>query len=275
VGVLHGLLVAGVIGLIAVAPCLVCLLLMSADEVLGRTWERLRRLLPGPIRRRLEDRARRRDEERTAATRWSVRARDFRTECRPADEPRTDWREADEPRTDWRAADESGVGWRSPDERAEPAAGGRRSGESRSAGPSHAGHSAGGPSGDERKSSGGGWWSRSWLARRWRLMRVARVVDEVADARGARPVGPPIEQVAGDLRRLNRLRESVATRSRVWFVAVQEAYDEGLRTACAQLGIEEHLDELSGIDLEVERLRVEGELQRAGLVLRNASAQPH
>jgi hypothetical protein len=41
-----------------------------------------------------------------------------------------------------------------------------------------------------------------------------------------------------------------------------------------QLGIEEHLDEVSGIDLELERLRVEGELQRAGLVLRNASAQP-
>ncbi|WP_432980851.1 hypothetical protein [Dactylosporangium sp. CA-233914] len=85
--------------------------------------------------------------------------------------------------------------------------------------------------------------------------------------------GPPIEQVAGDLRRLNRLRESVAMRSRVWFVAVQEAYDEGLHTACVQLGVEEHLDGLAGVDLELERLRVEGELQRAGLVLRNAGAQ--
>jgi hypothetical protein len=107
---------------------------------------------------------------------------------------------------------------------------------------------------------------RGW----WRLDRSGR---ELGDLKGGRAVGPPIEQVAGDLRRLNRLRESVATRSRVWFVAVQEAYDEGLHVACAQLGVEEHLAEVAGIDLELERLRVEGELQRAGLVLRNAGAQ--
>ncbi|MFI5913648.1 hypothetical protein [Dactylosporangium sp. NPDC051541] len=56
-------------------------------------------------------------------------------------------------------------------------------------------------------------------------------------------------------------------------MAVQEAYDEGLHVACAELKVEEHLDELTGIDLEVERLRVEGELERAGLVLRNAGAE--
>ncbi|WP_426508351.1 hypothetical protein ACPPVO_58000 [Dactylosporangium sp. McL0621] len=193
-GVLHGLLVAGVIGLIAVAPCLVCVLLMSADEVFARGWERVLKVLPQGVRRRIEERSRRRGEERVAEHRWGARGRELR---------------------------------------------------------------------------GGG-----WLRRRWVIGRVGRGVDQVVGARGARAVGPPIEQVAGDLRRLNRLRESVATRSRVWFVAVQEAYDEGLHTACAQLGIEEHLDEVSGIDLELERLRVEGELQRAGLVLRNTSAQP-
>jgi hypothetical protein len=174
VGVLHGLLVAGVIGLIAVAPCLVCALLMSADEIMYRVGETLR-------------------------------------------------------------------GWK------------RRV--------------------QERRSGLGGRWSRTRLGRRWQLSRVGRRVDEVAPARVQRAVGPPIEQVAGDLRRLNRLRESVATRSRVWFVAVQEAYDEGLCIACLQLGVEEHLSELAGVDLELERLRVEGELQRAGLVLRNAGAQ--
>jgi hypothetical protein len=54
---------------------------------------------------------------------------------------------------------------------------------------------------------------------------------------------------------------------------VQHAYDEGLRVASRQLGVEEHLDELTGIDLELERVRLEGELERAGLVLRDAGAQ--
>ncbi|MGI5245807.1 hypothetical protein [Dactylosporangium sp. CA-139066] len=166
-GVLHGLLVAGVIGLIAVAPCLLCALLMSADEMMYRAGEAVRGWLRGEV-------------------------------------------------------------------------------------------------------EVGGWWSRTRLGRKWQLSKAAQ---QVTTMRNARAATPPIEQVAGDLRRLNRLRESVATRSRVWFVAVQEAYDEGLCTACAQLDVEEHLGELGGVDLELERLRVEGELERAGLVLRNAEAQ--
>ncbi|WP_433081070.1 hypothetical protein ACQP1P_44985 [Dactylosporangium sp. CA-052675] len=202
-GVLHGLLVAVVIGLIAVAPCLICALLMSADEVLARGWELTRRLLPERLRRRLDERARRRYEAQS----------------------RRRWKES----------------------RAERA--GRAEGTEQS---------------ERLARSQVGW---------WRLNRIGRGAGEAARDRGEWAAGPPIEQVAGDLRRLNRLRESVAMRSRVWFVAVQEAYDEGLHVACAQLGVEEHLGELAGIDLEVERLRVEGELQRAGLVLRNASAQ--
>lgn len=85
----------------------------------------------------------------------------------------------------------------------------------------------------------------------------------------AEPVGPtplPIEQVAADLRRLSRLRSSVATRSSVWFTAVHLAYDDRLRTACRQLDIEYHLDGLDGVDLALERLRVEAALRSAGLV---------
>jgi hypothetical protein len=123
-----------------------------------------------------------------------------------------------------------------------------------------------------RRSELGGRWSKTRLGQRWQLSRVGRGIDEVTHAR-PQAACRPIELVAGDLRRLNRLRASVATRSRVWFVAVQEAYDEGLHLACEQLGVEEHLDDLAGIDLELERLRVEGELQRAGLVLRDAGAQ--
>jgi len=78
---------------------------------------------------------------------------------------------------------------------------------------------------------------------------------------------PPIERIAADLRRLGRLRLSVATRSPVWHAAVMRAYDDRLRLACRYLGVVEHLAELGGVDLEIERVRVEGELLGMGLVL--------
>lgn len=224
-GVLRGLLVAGVIGLIAVAPCVICALLLSADKVAERLSRLARRLLPGTVRRRLD----RVGEGPPWAPRWRL-------------EPMPGGAESD--RTD--------------------------------KGPPHRGDGRPGRT-DKRPERGrrrrDGWLAKTRLGRRWRLSRLARELDDVGRAGQPRALGPPIEQVAGDLRRLNRLRGSVATRSRVWFVAVQEAYDEGLRVACAQLRIEEHLDGLAGMDLGLERLRVEGELQRAGLVLRDAGAQ--
>jgi hypothetical protein len=81
------------------------------------------------------------------------------------------------------------------------------------------------------------------------------------------PAGPPFEQVAADLRRLARQRAEVAPRSPVWFAAVHRAYDDRLRIACRELEIAEHLHDLEGIDLEIERLRVEGLLEAAGLSL--------
>jgi hypothetical protein len=79
--------------------------------------------------------------------------------------------------------------------------------------------------------------------------------------------GPPIEQVAADLRRLSRQRVGIAMRSTVWFAAVQRAYDERLQQACQSLGVDQHLADLDGLDRDIERVRVEGELQAAGLVL--------
>lgn len=79
---------------------------------------------------------------------------------------------------------------------------------------------------------------------------------------------PSIQEIAADLRRLGRQRLGIATRSKVWHAAVLLAYDDRLRLASRCLGIPEHLGELDGVDLEIERVRVEGELEAAGLSLR-------
>ncbi|GIF76160.1 hypothetical protein [Asanoa siamensis] len=87
------------------------------------------------------------------------------------------------------------------------------------------------------------------------------------------PERPTIEQIAADLQRLGRQRLGVAQRSQVWQTAVLRAYDEQLRLACSCLGVTEHLSELVGVDLEIERVRVEGELQLAGMTLPTADAE--
>ena len=48
---------------------------------------------------------------------------------------------------------------------------------------------------------------------------------------------------------------------------MQRAYDDRLSLACLELEIPQHLRELTGVDLEIERVRVEGELEAAGLGL--------
>jgi hypothetical protein len=88
------------------------------------------------------------------------------------------------------------------------------------------------------------------------------------------PVGPPIEQLAADLRRLSRQRADLATRSPVWFTAVSTAYDSRLSVACQELEITEHLHELAGLDREIERVRVEGLLLAAGLRLHGGAHRP-
>ncbi|HEY6593734.1 MAG TPA: hypothetical protein VI011_06450 [Asanoa sp.] len=87
------------------------------------------------------------------------------------------------------------------------------------------------------------------------------------------PKRPTIEQIAADLDRLGRQRMDVAHRSAVWQTAVTKAYDERLRLACQCLGIEQHLAVLDGVDLEIERVRVEGEVQGAGLPLPTAGSE--
>ena len=119
---------------------------------------------------------------------------------------------------------------------------------------------------------------RRRMADRARAYRERRIIGQLdrsmtTPTRGINPAildsqdCPAIERIAADLRRLGGQRLSVATRSRVWHSAVQQAYDDQLRLASRCLGIAEHLGDLDGVDLEIERVRVEGELQAAGLMV--------
>nr|WP_208811272.1 hypothetical protein [Micromonospora echinofusca] len=76
-----------------------------------------------------------------------------------------------------------------------------------------------------------------------------------------------IERIAADLRTLGGHRIGLRSRAVLWDPAVLAAYDERLRQASRCLGITEHLAELEGVDREIERIRVEGELHAAGLAL--------
>ncbi|HEY2949353.1 MAG TPA: hypothetical protein VGJ53_13330 [Micromonosporaceae bacterium] len=115
---------------------------------------------------------------------------------------------------------------------------------------------------------------RPWRDRR-ALGRLDKALDQAQGAPAALaalddPGRLSIGEIAADLRRLGGQRLGVATRNAVWYAAVLRAYDDKLRLACHALEVGEHLSELNGVDLEIERVRVEGELQAVGLVLRPA-----
>ena len=111
-----------------------------------------------------------------------------------------------------------------------------------------------------------------WRERRI-LGRLERRLPPTPTVRQPEPENrlPAIEQIAAALRRLDAQRLSVGSRSMAWHEAVLRAYDEHLRMACRCLAVEEHLTEVEGVDLEIERLRVEGALQAAGLALRSVA----
>ncbi len=117
-------------------------------------------------------------------------------------------------------------------------------------------------------------WSRGNSAD-WRaLRRLDRTINQppaVDRVRIERRL-PPVEQIAAELRRLNHQRNrGMSTESEKWSAAVATAYDAWLLAACRRLNITEHLTTLAGIDRDLERLRVESQLETAGLVLRSAS----
>jgi hypothetical protein len=122
----------------------------------------------------------------------------------------------------------------------------------------------------------------AWTRGRRREDRALRKLDRSLDndapvpaPRAETVLGPSIEQIAADLRRLDRQRHGgIATESTAWLAAVLRAYDDRLRLASRCLGVAEHLQMLEGIDREIERVRVEGQLQAAGLALRSVAHRP-
>src|SRR5829696_4311996 len=98
--------------------------------------------------------------------------------------------------------------------------------------------------------------SRRQKAERRRNLRAMR-----------RQQGVPLEQVAANLRRLRGVLIVDAHRS-VHQIANRVAYDQVLIQASEMLQIEHDLAKRSaGMERNIERLRVEAELERAGIVL--------
>lgn len=103
----------------------------------------------------------------------------------------------------------------------------------------------------------------------WLVVNADEMTERAKDARRRlpriRPAVPmPIEETAAELRRL-AAQLTLSTGSQARRAILRDQYDTALRSACQALSIQEHLAELDGIDLDIERVRVTGELQRAGL----------
>jgi len=108
------------------------------------------------------------------------------------------------------------------------------------------------------------------VRRRWR--RLDRAIHEppcIERIAAAQETLPPIEQIAAELRRLNRQRcGGVTHESQLWLAAVMTAYDRWLWAACRRLDVAESMAGLDGDDRHVERVRIEDELEAAGLIFR-------
>ena len=99
--------------------------------------------------------------------------------------------------------------------------------------------------------------SRRQKAERRRNLRAMR-----------RQQGAPLEQVAANLRRLRGVLTVDEHRSAVHQIGNRVAYDQVLIQASEMLQIEHDLAKHSaGMERNIERLRVEAELERAGVVL--------
>jgi hypothetical protein len=113
------------------------------------------------------------------------------------------------------------------------------------------------------------------LAGRWDAQLKSfkgRVADGAERRRNLRAMrqqqGAPLERLVTDLRRLRQAVSTDEHRSAAHQLGNRLAYDRVLMQICGMLDIEHELDtELAGIDRDIERFRVEADLERAGVAL--------
>jgi hypothetical protein len=113
----------------------------------------------------------------------------------------------------------------------------------------------------------------------WMIVNADEAADRanhtVARLRPGHPANPPLEETA------ERLRALAAEITDTPLTAVQrrgeltDRYDLLLRQACATVGVAQYLNQVSGTDADMERLRVEGELEAAGIVVRGPHHTDH
>jgi hypothetical protein len=107
----------------------------------------------------------------------------------------------------------------------------------------------------------------------WAVVLIQRLSEWALNRFGQQKVtapGPPIEQLAADLRRVHRvLRDFEDGTPIVRWRATRQAYDTLLVQACTAVQVCHQLDELpvDGFEREMERLRIEEALREAGLAV--------
>ncbi len=116
---------------------------------------------------------------------------------------------------------------------------------------------------------GGVLYAREIAARTVRVARRLHLVPLPVPT----PVGRPIERIVRDLRRLQpEARRPRQGTTSVKYRGVVAAYDDLLLDACRAVEVPTSLSSLpEGSERELERLRIEFELERAGVPVRNAS----
>jgi hypothetical protein len=104
--------------------------------------------------------------------------------------------------------------------------------------------------------------------RRWQERRNSAAAHRQAVRELRHQQGIPIEQLAADLRRLRAILGTDSHKSAAHQMGNRLAYDKLLTQVCEMLEIEHELDADSvGFERDIERIRVEAELERAGLTL--------
>jgi hypothetical protein len=111
-----------------------------------------------------------------------------------------------------------------------------------------------------------GRWDES--IRRWKDKRAEGAEHRRAVRALRTQQGVPLEKLAADLRRLRALLGQDEHRSAAHQMGNRLAYDRLMMQICEMLNIEHELAGNSiGVERDIERFRVEAELERAGVVL--------